>query len=104
MDTMSSRFNNNAVLHERYVMLNMLGKGGFSEVYRAFDLIGLRYVACKIHQLNQTWSDERKRNYTRHATREYDIHRTLDHPRITRLFDVFAIDLNSFCTVIEFCQ
>eukprot|EP00462_Mataza_sp_D1_P021049 CAMPEP_0175128712 /NCGR_PEP_ID=MMETSP0087-20121206/5078_1 /TAXON_ID=136419 /ORGANISM="Unknown Unknown, Strain D1" /LENGTH=836 /DNA_ID=CAMNT_0016410799 /DNA_START=730 /DNA_END=3240 /DNA_ORIENTATION=+ len=103
MDVHSSRFNNHSVLNQRYLMLNLLGKGGFSEVYRAFDLVSLRFVACKIHQLNQSWSDDRKRNYTRHATREYNIHKTLDHPRVVQLFDVFAIDLNCFCTVLEFC-
>lgn len=28
------RFNNHSVLHERYLLLNLLGKGGFSEVYQ----------------------------------------------------------------------
>ena len=31
----------------------------------------------------------------RHALREYNIHKQLDHPRIVRLFDVFEIDNNS---------
>lgn len=41
---------------------------------------------------------------TRHALREYNIHKTLDHPRIVKLFDVFEIDANSFCTVLEYCD
>ncbi len=40
------------ILNHRYVVLSLLGKGGFSEVYKAFDLVALRYVACKIHQVN----------------------------------------------------
>jgi tousled-like kinase len=37
LDQRRSRFNNNnPLLHERYVLLQMLGKGGFSEVYKAF--------------------------------------------------------------------
>ena len=44
--------------------------------------------------LNRKRDDERKRNYTRHATREYNIHKNLDHHRVVQLFDVFAIDLN----------
>ena len=31
----------------------------------------------------------------RHALREYNIHKTLDHARIVKLHDVFEIDNNS---------
>lgn len=44
-----------------------------------------------------------KNDFFRHAIREKDIHKTLDHSRIVKLYDVFTIDLNSFCTVLEFC-
>jgi tousled-like kinase len=81
-----------------------LGKGGFSEVHKAFDIKEQRYVACKVHQLNKDWKDEKKANYIKHALREYDIHKSLDHPRIVKLFDVFEIDTNSFCTVLEYCE
>lgn len=40
----------------------------------------------------------------KHALREYDIHKKLEHPRIVRLFDVFEIDTSSFCTVLEYCD
>ena len=33
--------------------------------------------------------------FFRHALRECDILKTLDHPRIVRLFDVFEIDTDS---------
>ena len=99
-----SRFNNHSVLNDRYLLLTLLGKGGFSEVHKAFDLKEQRYVACKIHQLNKDWKDDKKANYIKHALREYNIHKQLDHPRIVRLFDVFEIDANSFCTVLEYCD
>lgn len=99
-----SRFNNHPVLNDRYLLLTLLGKGGFSEVHKAFDIKEQRYVACKIHQLNKDWKDDKKANYIKHALREYNIHKTLDHPRVVRLYDVFEIDANSFCTVLEYCD
>ena len=99
-----SRYNNHPVLNERYLLLMLLGKGGFSEVHKGFDLKEQRYVACKIHQLNKDWKDDKKANYIKHALREYNIHKNLEHARIVKLFDVFEIDANSFCTVLEYCD
>lgn len=73
-------------------------------VSQAFDLIEYRHVACKLHQLNPTWSEEKKQSYVRHAIREYEIHKKLDHPRIVRLLGIFEIDNNTFCTVLEYCD
>lgn len=42
--------------------------------------------------------------FLRHALREYNIHKALDHPRVVKLYDVFEIDANSFCTVLEYCD
>nr|CAI5845701.1 unnamed protein product [Callosobruchus analis] len=99
-----SRFNNHPVLNDRYLLLMLLGKGGFSEVHKAFDLKEQRYVACKVHQLNKDWKEDKKANYIKHALREYNIHKALDHPRVVKLYDVFEIDANSFCTVLEYCD
>ena len=82
----------------------MLGKGGFSEVWRAYDLITLQDVAVKIHQLDPRWSESKKDNYTKHVSREYEIHKDVRHPRIVSLYDVFEIDQNSFATVLEWCK
>ncbi len=84
--------------------MSQLGRGGFSEVWRAFDLMDLKEVAVKIHQLDERWSDGKKANYTKHVSREYEIHRLVRHPRIVSLFDVFEIDDNSFATVLECCN
>ena len=102
-DEDGSRFNKHPVLGDRYVLMNLLGRGGFSEVYKAWDSVEMREVACKLHQLNPQWSEERKRTYVRHAARECDIHKSLDHPHVVRLIDVFEVDSDSFCTVLELC-
>ncbi|KAK9156966.1 hypothetical protein Scep_003540 [Stephania cephalantha] len=103
-DEDGSRFNNFQILNHRYALLNLLGKGGFSEVYKAYDLVEYRYVACKLHGLNAQWSEEKKQSYIRHAIREYNIHKGLMHHHIVRLWDIFEIDQNSFCTVLEYCS
>ncbi|GJD10397.1 Serine/threonine-protein kinase TOUSLED [Galdieria sulphuraria] len=100
----ASRFSNFIVLSHQYLLVKLVGKGGFSEVFKAFDLNEFRWVACKIHQLNHYWTEEQKSNYIRHTTREYEIHKTLEHPRVVKLYDVFEIDENSFCTVLEYCD
>lgn len=119
------------VLHNRYFLISLLGKGGFSEVHKAYDLKTCTLVACKIHQVNPHWRREQKENYIKHATREYEIHKSLHHENIVELIgkpswprprvcvrrawwltmalfcfvaDVFEIDNNSFCTVLEYCD
>jgi len=91
-------------LGKRYLLQSMLGRGGFSEVWKALDLVELKEVAVKVHQLNPSWSESRKHSYIKHVTREYTIHRELNHSRVVRLYDVFEIDVNSFATVLELCR
>nr|XP_061807290.1 serine/threonine-protein kinase tousled-like 2 isoform X2 [Nerophis lumbriciformis] len=100
----NSQFKDHPTLNDRYLLLHLLGRGGFSEVYKALDLTEQRYVAVKIHQLNKNWREEKKQNYHKHACREYRIHKELDHPRIVKLYDYFSLDTDSFCTVLEYCE
>ncbi|XP_076008001.1 serine/threonine-protein kinase tousled-like 2 [Genypterus blacodes] len=100
----NSQFKDHPTLNDRYLLLYLLGRGGFSEVYKAFDVTEQRYVAIKIHQLNKNWREEKKENYHKHACREYRIHKELDHPRIVKLYDYFSLDTDSFCTVLEYCE
>ncbi|XP_037537917.1 serine/threonine-protein kinase tousled-like 1-B [Nematolebias whitei] len=92
----SSAFKDHPTLNERYLLLHLLGRGGFSEVYKAFDLFEQRYAAVKIHQLNKNWREEKKENYHKHACREYRIHKQLDHPRIVKLYDYFSLDTDTY--------
>ena len=62
-----SIFKNNPVLHTRYLLLTLIGKGGFSEVHKAFDMEEQRYVALKVHQLIKEWKDEKKANYIKYG-------------------------------------
>ncbi|TNN67723.1 Serine/threonine-protein kinase tousled-like 2 [Liparis tanakae] len=100
----NSQFKDQPTLNDRYLLVHLLGRGGFSEVFKAFDLTDQQYVAIKIHQLNKNWREEKKHNYHKHACREYRIHKELDHPRIVKLYDYFSLDTDSFCTVLEYCD
>jgi tousled-like kinase len=100
------------ILKSRYLILSLLGKGGYSEVYKvivlfniqAFDLEICREVALKLHQFDPSWSEGLKANYIKHAMRENEIHKELRHPRVVRQYDTVEIDNNSFCTVLELCS
>lgn len=101
----ASRWRSNVTLEgERYLLLELLGKGGFCEVWRAMDLHTVTEVAVKIHQLGSHWPEEKKVNYVKHAVREYKIQRDLDHPHIVRLHAVIEIDSSAFATVLEYCR
>lgn len=99
-----STHNNFPVFSNRYLLMNLLGKGGFSEVYKAYDLQEFRIVACKIHQLSPSWKDSRKSAYIKHVSRECKIHMSIDHPRVVKMYDSFSLDNNTFITVLEYCD
>ena len=62
---------------------------------QGFDLEEQRYVAVKIHHLNREWNEQKKLDYARHANREAEIHRRVNHPRIVGLYDRFEVDINT---------
>eukprot|EP00929_Paragymnodinium_shiwhaense_P118827 TRINITY_DN90724_c0_g1_i1.p1 TRINITY_DN90724_c0_g1~~TRINITY_DN90724_c0_g1_i1.p1 ORF type:complete len:727 (-),score=178.99 TRINITY_DN90724_c0_g1_i1:110-2290(-) len=88
----------------RYQLLNMLGRGGFSEVYRAYDLENNRYCAVKIHELASEMTSQQAQSYVRRAMREYEIQKALKHPRVVQLLDFFPISQKAFATVLELCE
>jgi len=91
------------VLDQRYLLLGLLGKGGYSEVYKGYDLENHIDVACKIHQLNPTWAEVIKESYIKHAIRENQIHKEINHPKIVKHYDTIEINPSSFCTILESC-
>jgi tousled-like kinase len=91
------------ILNNRYLILSLIGKGGYSEVYKAYDLVAHINVACKIHQLDTTWSENIKELYIRHTIRENQIHQRINHEKVVKHYDTVEIDNNSFATVLELC-
>lgn len=89
------------ILDDKYLILSLLGRGGYSEVYKAYDLDNWREVACKIHHFDNNWSESLKASYIKHALRENKTHKELNHPRVVKQFDTVEIDNNSFWTILE---
>lgn len=96
----------------QFQLLQLLGRGGFSEVWRAVDLAAGREVAVKLHDLQSHWvrggsgrglcrgahqdacpppsltlvqSHQKKQNFVRHALRESEIQFEMRHPHIVAL-------------------
>ncbi|KAJ9456196.1 Serine/threonine-protein kinase TOUSLED [Diplonema papillatum] len=102
-DEAASPYHNLPLLgKERYLMLSLLGRGGFSEVWRACDLQTCQMVAVKVHQLCASWPSEKKAQYVRHARREHEIQENSRHPRVVSLLNCFELNQNAFCTVLEY--
>ena len=102
-DELKSPYGKYAIVdHGRYLVLNLLGKGGFSEVWRACDLETCTSVAIKVHQPCSTWSADRKAQYARHARREFEILQRSRHSRVVALLDCFELNQESFCTILEY--
>eukprot|EP00403_Amphidinium_massartii_P003152 CAMPEP_0178378654 /NCGR_PEP_ID=MMETSP0689_2-20121128/4540_1 /TAXON_ID=160604 /ORGANISM="Amphidinium massartii, Strain CS-259" /LENGTH=620 /DNA_ID=CAMNT_0019998735 /DNA_START=140 /DNA_END=1998 /DNA_ORIENTATION=- len=100
----ASAHRNYPLFKNRYQILNLIGRGGFSEVFRAYDLESLAYRAVKIHAVSTEMTDDQRRNYVKHCMREYEIQLGLNHPRVVRLLEGFKIHDSAFVTVLEFCE
>src|SRR5512138_2036384 len=85
------------VLNNRYQLLERLGRGGMSDVFRARDLMLERYVAIKVlheHYSNDEEFQKRFRQEARAAA-------NLSHPNIVTVHD-FGFDQNQLYIVMEY--
>lgn len=109
MDCYFSKLNQNTptqwpFLSNRFQVLNIIGKGGFAEVYKAFDVIELKYVVLKLNILNDQWDNQTKELFIKYAKRENDVFQTLNHPNIVQYQGSLQIADNVLCTVLEYCE
>ena len=90
-------------LKERYQIIELIGKGGYSEVYKAYDVQKHQLVACKLIQLKDNWPEEIKESYIKHTLRENSLLKILNHNKIVNLYDTIEINESSFCNILEYC-
>ena len=74
-----SPFQDYPVLAQRYVLCQLLGRGGFCEVWKVYDVVRRVYVAAKFH----TQSDA--------AYAEFRIQSPLRHPNIVGILDELIV-------------
>ncbi|KYN99112.1 putative serine/threonine protein kinase [Plasmodium gaboni] len=55
-------------------MMNLIGRGGFAEVWEVFDSINLEMYAAKIHKIEPSMSNEIKNKIIQRAENEINIH------------------------------
>ncbi len=66
------------LIDERYLVRELLGRGGMAEVYRATDTDTRREVAIKLLR-------DPEPGHTQRFSNELDVHARLDHPRLVKL-------------------
>jgi tousled-like kinase len=87
----------------RYQLLKLLGKGGFSEVYEAFDLELKVRCALKVHVIRAEWDENRKQQYVKKALRELGIQLAVSHPNVVTCLNYFELDDTAFVSVLQYC-
>ena len=87
------------MLGDRYEIIELVGSGGMSEVYKAKDHKLNRYVAVKV--LKQEFSDDR--NFVSKFRVEAQSAAGLAHPNIVNVYDV-GEDEGIYYIVMEFVE
>lgn len=88
--------NEGTVLNNRYQLLERLGRGGMSDVFRSRDLMLERYVAIKV--LHEHYSDDD--SFQKRFRQEARAAANLSHPNIVTVHD-FGFDQNQLYIVME---
>jgi tousled-like kinase len=103
-DQETSKFHPGDRLNEsRYILEEYIGRGGFSEVWKALDVQNVRHVAIKIQYMNPEWPDQFKKNFMRHAGREIIIMSSTQHENVVGFYEHFYIGDDTVALVIELC-
>jgi len=87
-------------LKEKFDIIERIGKGAFSRIFKAFDKTNNRHVALK--KIFIGTSPAQKENRTKCARREADILQKIEHENIVGIYDVIKRDGGGVTLVLEF--
>lgn len=90
-------FMSNALLNNRYQLLEPLGSGGMAQVYRARDLMLERFVAVKVLRANYSADEEFQARFRQEAKAVAN----LSHPNIVTVHD-FGLDQGYLFLIMEY--
>jgi len=88
----------------RFVLLELIGRGGFGEVWKGYDFKETKYVAIKIQAQNPNWPQETVHNFAKHIAREIQILQNTNHPNVVKYIHFFYIGERVVALVMEYCE
>jgi tousled-like kinase len=103
-DQLSTFGKDDTLFGQSIVLLWLLGKGGFSEVFCGYDLVEKKYRAVKIHRLQSQWALAKRHDYITKVERECDIQMSITHPHVVKLYRIVVVESNILMLVLEQCN
>src|SRR5512139_3439294 len=91
------------VLHDRFRIIRLLGKGGMGSVYYAHDPVLNRYVAIKQLQPPPVEAEQVTEQLRKQFLREAQILASLHHPNLPRVTDYF-IDHDLHYLIMDYVE
>ncbi|MGH2510330.1 MAG: serine/threonine protein kinase, partial [Ktedonobacteraceae bacterium] len=92
-----------SILLQRYLIVQLAGRGGMSAIYQALDMHrGRQRVAIK-EMSQQNLSEQERNEAVTRFRQEAHMLETLKHPNLPRIYDAFGIDGRSFL-VMDFIE
>ncbi|KAK6591203.1 hypothetical protein RS030_101630 [Cryptosporidium xiaoi] len=102
----NSKYNSMSTLSalQSYTLLNMIGKGGFAEVWEVLNMNTLNITAAKIHELTPDMTEHERIVCVERVSNEIKLHRDLKHPNIVNMLHCFEVDNDRLVTIMELCD
>nr|PUA85004.1 Tyrosine kinase-like (TKL) protein [Toxoplasma gondii TgCATBr9] len=101
----NSQFSNFHQLKRGYRLLNLLGKGGFAEVWEVFDPLTCDVLAAKLHVLSSVEKESARWHIVKRVQNEIEIHKDiLPHPHIVEMKACFEMGNDVLASILEFCE